>query len=222
MTIHLTLERRHLQLSCSEQALAKAALSRTALKTQFQTLLLHKHCFYQPAGVEQLQELTLQRMVSKYSEQLLYRPLEELHYWFTYTSGFHLYPGYTPLFYSCTDKQSIVPNKSAVAGIGEGIAGFLAQRLYGCRKLARPTHDFPDLVLESEDKTYLVEAKATTQGLKEVKQVMEEELIRLVAYVSACGELDSRPVVGLLVGTALKQEHQYQCCMTEVSAWRPE
>ncbi|MBD1999235.1 hypothetical protein H6G00_21905 [Leptolyngbya sp. FACHB-541] len=94
-------------------------------------------------------------MISKYSEQLVYRPLEEMQYWFAYSSGAFLEPGYPPLFYSRTEHKVITPNKSAVAGIGEGIAGFLAQRLYQCRKLARPNHDYPDIVMEGNGKTYL-------------------------------------------------------------------
>jgi len=139
-----------------------------------------------------------------------------MQYWFAYSSGAFLEPGYPPLFYSRTEHKVITPNKSAVAGIGEGIAGFLAQRLYQCRKLARPNHDYPDIVMEGNGKTYLVESKATALSLADIQQVLDEELIRIAAYTASCAELDARPVVGLLVGTALISETAYQSCITEV------
>jgi hypothetical protein len=148
---------------------------------------------------------------------LHYRPQEEMQHYFTYTSGAFLEPGYAPLFYSRTEHRLITPSKSAIAGIGEGIAGLVAQQLFRCRKLARPNHDYPDIVMRGQGKTYLVEAKATTGSVAQIQQVIEDELIRMSAYTSACFELDSRPVTGMVVGTALLSETQYHCSITEVS-----
>lgn len=154
--------------------------------------------------------------MGKYSEQLVYSALTELQYWFSYSSGAFLEPGYPPLFYSRSKKHVISPNKSAIAGIGEGIAGLIMQRLYHCRKLSRPVQDYPDIVMEGNGKTYLVESKATTDSIQEVRRILDEELHRMAAYVSVCKELDTRPVVGVLVGTALINESQYHSCITEV------
>lgn len=96
------------------------------------------------------------------------------------------------------------------------MAGLVAQRLYQCRKLSRPNHDFPDIVMTSNGMTYLVEAKATTDSASAIQQTVDEELLRMAGYVSACAELDSRPVVGLLVGTALVNEQEYRCYVSEV------
>ncbi|MEP0868827.1 hypothetical protein NDA01_03325 [Trichocoleus desertorum AS-A10] len=217
MTIQITLEHRLLQLSQEEQSIAKIAATRHASRLRFKALLANRRSTYTPVGSFQLRRDTLRRMVSKYSEQLVYRPLEEMQYWFTYSSGAFLEPGYPPLFYSRTEQRRMTANKSAVAGIGEGIAGFLAQRYYQCRKLARPNHDYPDIVMQGNGNTYLIEAKATTDSTLGIKQVLEDELVRMAGYISACAELDTRPVVGILVGTALMSETDYRCYITEVA-----
>lgn len=218
MTILIDIEHRHIKLSAAEQSLATAANSRQQLRFQFQSQISSTKPPYKKAGSLQIYEDTLKRMIVKYSEQLVYRPLEEIQYWFAYSSGAFIEPGYPPLFYSRAENKTVSPNKSAIAGIGEGIAGFLAQRLYRCRKLARPNHDYPDIVMEANGKTYLIESKATlASSASNIKQVIEDEITRMAAYASSCVQLDTRPVVGLLVGTALVNETHYQCYITEVT-----
>lgn len=216
MTISLVLEHRSITLSATEQALAKATASRYAMRLQLQPRINDRLSLYKPQPRIEVEESTLKCMIDKYSEQLVFEPLKELQQWFAYSSGLFLQPGYPPLFYNRSEHRTISPSKSAVAAVGEGVAGLLAQRLYRCRKLARPIHDYPDIVMEGEHSTYLVEAKATVQSAADIKQVVEEEVIRIAAYTSACAELDPRPVVGLLVGTALVSELQYACYITEV------
>lgn len=217
MPIQLTLEHQQLTLSPMHQSLAKAAASRQAMRFQFQAQLASTSSTQTTLPPLQVDEQVLAQMIHKYSEQLVYRPLEEIQHYFTYTSGAFLEPGYPPLFYSRTEKRMITPNKSAIAGIGEGIAGLVAQQLFRCRKLARPNHDYPDIVMVGNGRTYLVEAKATTGSVADIGQVIEDELIRMAAYTSACFELDSRPVIGLLIGTVLLSETKYHCFITEVS-----
>ncbi|HEY9697671.1 MAG TPA: hypothetical protein V6D10_10440 [Trichocoleus sp.] len=215
--IQLHIERRPIQLSPLEQSLAKAAASRHALRLQLQHQIAHKLGAYHPACLLSIHPDTLKYMVTKYSEQLVFCPLVEIQQWFNYQSGIFLEPGYPPLFYSRTEHRCVSPNKSAVAAIGEGVAGLLAQRLYHCRKLARPNHDYPDIVLQGNGQTYLVEAKATIASPNEIQAVLDEELLRMAAYVAACSELDARSVVGVLIGTALLNEQEYRSYVNEVS-----
>ncbi len=218
MTIEIDLEFRRIELSKTDQYLANAANSRHQLRNQFKVLISQENYGYKSAGSLQLHENTLKLMIVKYSEQLVYQPLEEIQYWFAYSSGAFLQPGYPPLFYSRAEKKTVSPNKSAVAGIGEGVAGFLAQRLYKCHKLARPNHDFPDIVMEANGKTYLVESKATLASSDSyIKQVVEDEVINISSYASSCKQLDTRPVVALLIGTNLVSETNYQCLITEIN-----
>ena len=213
--ISLDIRHKTITLSQHEQGLATAAHTRTAMAPEFQTAIV-------PRTTEtrlslDISEATLARMVVKYSEQLVFQPLEEIRYWFTYASGAFLEPGYPPLYYNRDRNSRVSPNKTAVCAIGEGIAGFIAQRVYHCTKLARPNHDYPDIVMESGQMTYLVEAKATLNSQEEgIEWVVESELPRLAAFTSSAGQLDVRPVVGLLVGTSLVSEIQYYCYMIEL------
>ncbi|MDV3348831.1 hypothetical protein QGP82_09035 [Leptothoe sp. LEGE 181152] len=218
MDIEISLYRRQIQLSVSEQSIVQAASSRKAMRDHFQTRLANKATAYSSIGTLQISPSTLKVMVRKYSEQLVYKPLEELGFWFGYYSGIFLEPGYPSLYYSRrTSKQNLSPNKSAVAAIGEGIAGLVMQRSYRARKLARPIQDYPDIVMVADRKTYLVEAKATTKSVEAVQQVLEAELVRISVYSSACEALDvSNTVRGILIGTALTANNFYQTYITEV------
>jgi len=227
MEISINIQKKSILLSPKQQGLATAAYTRKALLPEFLSQLSQAKSHWEPEISLTVHENTLKKMIVKYAEQSVYRPLEEIKYWFAYSSGAFIEPGYQPLFYGRDKNQTISPNVSAVASVGEGVAGFLAQRLYKCRKLARPNHDFPDIVMESDDykTTYLVEAKATISSkinsdTVEVKQRIEErvydELPRLTAYASSCLKLDNRPVIGILIGTALLRETNYFCYMVEV------
>jgi hypothetical protein len=213
--ISLTIKKKLISLSTQVQGLATAALARSALAPEFQAAIA-------TTTVETdlsltLAEATLERMIVKYSEQLVFQPLQEIRYWFTYSSGAFLEPGYPPLYYSRDRSQTVSANKSAVAAVGEGIAGFIAQRHFHCSKLARPNHDYPDIVMESHNTTFLVEAKATLRSQEtQIEAVVDEELPRLAALTASARLLDFRPVRGLLIGTAIISEIDYYCYMVEL------
>jgi hypothetical protein len=215
--IQINISQRKLSFTKQEQSIAQAAHARNALAPQFAKLLSTKFSSKSSKVVNSglnVSESTINRMIVKYSEQLTFQPLTEIRYWFAYTGGLFLEPGYPPLFYARADSKNISPNKSAVAAIGEGISGLVAQRLYHCRLLARPNHDFPDLVMDATDKTYLFESKATLS--EKIYDTLQRETQRLVSYVAACNGLDSRPVVGVLVGTTICSDSEYNCDVWEL------
>lgn len=218
MDIEIELHHREIHLSEQEQVLARAASKRKPMKDDFHSRLSGKPVAYSSRGSIRVLASTLDRMVRKYSEQLLCQPLEEMSFWFDYRSGSFLAPGYPPLYYrgtSSRDRPS--PNKSVVGGIGEGVAGLVMQRLYRAVKLARPIHDYPDVVMYTSDKIFLTEAKATTKSINRIKSVVDDEIVGMVLYASACKELDtSREVAGTLIGTALLEDNHYQTYITEV------
>ena len=146
MEISVDVQIRSIYLSAKQQGLATASYTRSALRPEFLSQISEIEYPWQPQKTLNIHENTLKKMIIKYSEQSVYRPLEEIKYWFAYSSGAFIEPGYPPLFYGKDKNKSISPNISAVASVGEGIAGFLAQRLYKCRKLARPNHDFQTLL----------------------------------------------------------------------------
>ena len=118
-----------------------------------------------------------------------------------------------------TKQGDISANKSAIAGIGEGVAGLLGQRLYHGKKKARPNHDFPDILMESGDNLFLVESKARSESVNTVKRDIDKELPRMTSFVSSCSDIDSRPIRGLLIGTHVMRElhpFHFLCFITEV------
>ena len=135
--ISLEITKRHITLSSTEQGLATGANARSALAPEFANAIQSRTTTSNQSLT--INEATLDRMIVRYSEQLVFKPLIELRHWFTYQSGAYLEPGYPPLYYRRTDRRSVSPNKSAVAAIGEGIAGFLSQRLYHCLLYTSPS-----------------------------------------------------------------------------------
>lgn len=201
---------RELQFSKDEQSLATGANTREVFRSRFLRTLASKPAFALGPTLT-TDESVLDRMIAKYSEQLTYQPLNEVRFWFEYSGGLFLDRGYPALFYAAKSGAGLSPNKSAIAAIGEGLAGLLAQRLYRCRRLARPNHDYPDIVMEANKRTFLVESKATI-GTSEsgMLTTMNEELPRFVSFVASCAQLDTRPVAGLFVGT-LVIDPTYYC-----------
>jgi len=164
-----------------------------------------------------IHESTLDRMVVKYSEQLVFQPRREIQHWFAYGSGAYLDPGYPPLFYFPNTESKLQPNKSVVAGIGEAIAGFLAQKYFRCQKLARPNNEFPDIVMESGNETFLVEAKATIKQTSTVSKLITANRMEFIARTAISGGCDdSRPLRGLLVATKIESDNLYCCECLEV------
>jgi hypothetical protein len=211
--ISLEIEKRRLSLAPEQQGLATGAYARAALRPIFEAAIARQWTTSRLSLT--LNEKTLERMIEKYSEQWVFQPLREIHRWFAYESGAYLDPGYPPLYYSKTGSARPSPNKSAVSAIGEGVAGFVAQRLCQCRKLARPNHDYPDAVMESNTHTFVLEAKATTQK-DALDGIIAEELPRLASFASSAKQMDVRPVAGLLIATELMSESLYQCLLAEV------
>lgn len=215
--IDIKINFRKIDLNQEEVNLATGANARNALLSEFLGRLSMKAKYSSYCNIN-ADESAIKKMVTKYSEQIVYQPLQEIKHWFAYSSGAFIEPGYPPLFYSRGKNKRVSPNKSAVAGIGEGVAGFVAQRLYKCRKIARPNHDYPDIVMTANGKIYLVEAKSTiVQTNGSLIETLEQEVSRIATYLNACSGLDRRPVTGLLVGTNIASEHSYDVYLNEVS-----
>jgi hypothetical protein len=221
MDIQLSVHRRQLHLSPQETALAQAAASRQQLNKRFQEHLAQQAAIaYAPDAVLLMSPSTLTIMVQKYSEQLVRQPLEEMEFWFSYANGVFLEPGYPPLYYSAKSGQkNVEPNKSAIAAIGEGVAGFLGQQFFRARKLVRPIQDYPDiLMIDGQQQLYLVEAKATSISPERIQQKIDEQLSRLCVYLSGARDLlPKQPITGVLIGTALLDSHHYEVYVTEVT-----
>jgi hypothetical protein len=211
--IHIT--KKDIHLDPDELSLAAGSSARNVLRDEFLRRIEAKTGRYNPITTLMVNESTLKRMISKYSEQVIYQPLNEIRFWFTYTSGAYIEPGYPPLFYF-RKGRNFSPNKTAVAGIGEGVAGLISQRLIRCRKLSRPNHDYPDIVMDSNGKTYLVESKATLESRDAIKTTIKNEIPTMAGLLSSSTGLDVRPNVSLLIGTFIEKENEYECYITEL------
>jgi len=214
--IFLDIERRRITVPADMQGVVTGASERELYRRLLEQDLAPQLAYTENVS-QSLSATTLKRMVTKYSEQLAFQPVTELRHWFTYRSGAYLDPGYPPLFYGALKTSSFSPNKSAESAIGEGIAGFVAQRMYRCRKLARPNHDYPDIVMERRpDRTYLVEAKATLVSREKIRRIADEEIPKMATMVISGRLMDTRPVMGLVVGTFFESETQYYVSITEI------
>ena len=212
--IHIT--KKDIRLDKDELSLAAGSSARAVLRDEFLRRMNLKPVRYNPITTLTIPEAVLKRMIGKFSEQVIYQPLNEIRFWFTYSSGAYIEPGYPPLFYFRKGKN-FSPNKTAVAGIGEGVAGLISQRIYRCRKLSRPNHDYPDIVMDGNGKTYLVESKATLNSRESIQTVINDELPTMATLLSSCVGLDTRPIVSLLIGTFIANEKEYESYIVELS-----
>ncbi len=149
-----------------EQLLARTASKRKPMKDEFHSRLSKKASTYLSKGSIRILAITLDRMIRKYSEQLLCQPLEEMTFWFDYRSGSFLSPGYAPLYYKSTTPK-------------EGV------------KLAQPIQDYPDVVMFTSDKTYLTEAQATTKLAGVIQSSIDTKLVDVIIYASVCKEKET-------------------------------
>ncbi|MBD2247249.1 hypothetical protein [Nostoc sp. FACHB-888] len=166
-------------------------------------------------------EFTLRRIIEKYSEQAVYRPIDDMRYYFQYSKRAFIEPGYPPLFYPAVVDRKRAANISAVSAIGEGVSGLVLQQMYGCRKLVRPYKDGVDIVMTNGRETYLIEAKgsATPQEEDFLNKLDNEYLLQMVCETLSSAGIDSRRLKGFLIGVHLKDELNYTCYITEIKIY---
>jgi len=173
---------------------------------------------YSPHTIVDVDEVVIERMVAKFSERVIYRPLDDIRYWDWTRKGLNIEPGYPPFYYSST-KDGLPVNATAVGGLGEGVAGLLAQRIYKARKVTRPYLDYPDAVMECGGVIYLVEAKATTvENDTGIRATAQKELVEMARLMVSCEVLNHRRVRGLVVGTRIVDPSNYRSYITELVA----
>ncbi len=216
--INLNVERRRLIIPKQLHGVIAATSERARLRRRLESNLAPQMAYKENFSLS-ISETALKLMITKFSEQRVFQPLNEIRYWFTYEAGAYIEPGYPPLFYSGgSSKKDRSPNKSAISAIGEGIAGFLAQRIYRCTTLARPNHEIPDIVMEDVDKTYLVEAKATMGSVERIHDVVDQTVSSMARLFVSAILLDVRPPFGIIAGTYIRSETEYHVCLTEMVA----
>lgn len=179
---------------------------------------IRKHSYKSNINIR-VNEFTLRRMIEKYSEQAVYRPIDDMRYYFQYARRAFIEPGYPPLFYPAVVDRKRAANISAVSAIGEGVSGLVLQQMYGCRKLVRPYKDGVDIVMTNGLETYLVEAKGSASSSeKDLQKKLDNEYLReMVCETLSSAGIDNRNLKGLLIGLYLKDELKYNCYITEIN-----
>ena len=229
MPIEITLERRQLQLTRTEAALAKAATSRQALCRQFDRAIAAKQALFEPAGSLKVDEATLRWSIHRYSEQLVPDATAQIKGFLALQRPLYFEPGFAPLYYFThkSGGQGLSVSKSAVAAVAEGIGAIVMQRLMKARILCRPCHDYPDMIGTdapagnqiTSNKLYLMEVKGTCmRSVSEMRQTLAEEVFRLAAYTAAAQDLDpARAMVGVLVGVVIHTVDRFSALLIEVT-----
>lgn len=215
--IQLDIQRRRLVIPSDMHGVIAGASERARLQRRLERSLSSQMAYTENFSLP-ISETALKKTITRYSEQRVFRPLNEIRYWFTYEAGAYIEPGYPPLFYSGGSSKDRSPNKSAIAAVGEGIAGFLVQRVYRCTTLARPNHEIPDIVMEDASRTYLVEAKATIGSVDRIHRKVDQTISSMARIFVSALLLDVRPPVGIIVGTSIASETGYYVCITEMVA----
>src|SRR5262245_249662 len=96
--IVLEIQRRQIILPAQLQGLITGSSQRRTLRMELDRQL-KPQLAYPETFSRTISEPTLKRMVTKYSEQLVFQPVNEIRHWFTYQSGAYIEPGYPPLYY---------------------------------------------------------------------------------------------------------------------------
>jgi hypothetical protein len=91
--IKISVERRSLQISPQTQALAAAASSRQALKSELLARLSEAASDYAPVTAWSVHPDMIKALVRLYSEESSFLPLEEIASWMKYVQGLYLFLG---------------------------------------------------------------------------------------------------------------------------------
>ena len=142
----------------------------------------------------------LRHYIGKCMEELVVSPeLDFAAYWYSISPSLPSF--YTPLVYF-GGQTTYVMSKSAAAAIGEGVAGFVSENIFGIDLICRPIGIAPDLLGVKNGVYYLIEAKATSSkgnivdGLKKaIKTLVEIIKSELSAEYVNRGEIAGMGIV---------------------------
>jgi hypothetical protein len=103
------------------------------------------------------------------------------------------------------------------AGIGEGMAGYLVQKLHQYTPKARPIGYTPDIIMERlhPPGIALVEAKGTTITSTSAKRSVLPELrlaaIDMIKMLAMAPYLNRAKYTGYVIGTEIVDEDEFRC-----------
>ena len=157
--------------------------------------------------------VTLRYIVRKFSEQNIGDIEVELGAQFKKQNGMALNVHYPDLLYFATISGPQF-NKSVSGAIGEGIAGYVVQKLYGFVPKSRPIGYSPDIIM-GKDQPYsiaLVEAKGTSKSdVKGIRTTIRDAAVELLQMLSAAPYLKAAKYAGYVVGTEITENEEFNC-----------
>ena len=157
--------------------------------------------------------VTLRYLVRKFSEQNIGDIEVELGAQFKKQSGMALNVNYPDLLYFATSSGPQF-NRSVSGAIGEGIAGYIVQKLYGFTPKARPIGYSPDIIMEKTQphSIALVEAKGTSKSdSKGIRNTIQEAAFELLQMMSSAPYLKATKYAGYVIGTEIIENEEFNC-----------
>jgi hypothetical protein len=172
---------------------------------------------YSPATPISFTSVTLRSRIKKFSEQFVADAEAELAAYFSMKTGRALDVAYPDLLYFA-DGTEYMFNKSVAAAIGEGLAGFLVQRLYGFRPQARPLRLSPDIIMVRGGRVAFVEAKAAlATGRSSITKVVNEAAVEVMRFLYTAPYLKTATYCGFIVGTEILEADRFRCRILEMT-----
>jgi len=181
-------------------------------KTKVREELRHV-LFSSPSDLE-FNSVTLRQIVKKFSAQFIGDVELELSEYFKQRGGSSFNSAYPDLLYFASSSGPTLSN-SVIAGVGEGMAGYLVQYLGGYTPKARPLGYSPDIIMAKRAplRVALVEAKGTarTNPGERIIAVLRKATLEMIEMLAMAPYLKSAKYTGYVVGTEIVEEDEFNC-----------
>lgn len=201
-----------------DPALRESLLDQRVERTsEFKRAITTQKVQYNPVTDINVDEFILEKMITDFSECAIYNALGELDYWFSFSKGVMIDPGYKALAYRALYGRDKKPDTSAVGAIGEGVAGLIMKRHYKAARITRP-NNYPDIIMQNitGDVKMLVEAKASTDDLEHHKQGnWVSEFEQLCYQLLAVEQGTTESFEGYFISTHIKSKNEYASYITQ-------
>jgi hypothetical protein len=167
--------------------------------------------------------VTLRSRIERFSEQYVANAEAELAAYVKFRNGRALEVMYPDLLYF-SEGPDYLFNKSVAAAIGEGMAGFLVQRLFGFIPQARPLGLSPDIIMQRNDEIAFVEAKATlATSRSSLPKIVNDAAVDLMHFLTTAPYLKEAEYSGFVVGTEIEipednsNVNRFRCRILEIA-----
>ena len=173
-----------------------------------------KQVIFSPPSSLTFSSVTLRNRIQKFSEQFVADAETELDTYFNFSTGRALDVAYPDLLYFGSGSTEYYFNKSVAAAIGEGMAGYLVQKVFGFIPKSRPLGLSPDIIMESKptDQIAFVEAKAALKNPRStILGEVRKAAVELLHFLATAPYLKQAKYQGYIVGTEIVTQREFNC-----------